>query len=311
MRRWIAAIIFGLIASLSPAASAQAPAEASFTSYAEDWDRLFTETQGLPEAERVAAMRAGLGRLFPGFYAPRSRTDDRYNAVIERSLEQYPALRERYLAAAGAFRAAFDRGSARFRTFFPDYRRDMPAYVLHSMGEMDGGTREIDGHTVLVFGTDVIARIHDTDTIGPFLDHELFHVYHARFFPECDPIWCALWTEGLATYVAERMNPGATQRQLLLTFPQPIAEAVDPRLAEAVCLTRSKLESTDPDDYRRFFQASPSEGPFPPRFGYYIGYLVAKRIGAEMPLPELAAMRPEQVRPLIERTLGEMADCPA
>lgn len=311
MRRWIAAVMFGLTVILAPAASAQAPAEASFTSYAEDWDRLFAEVQALPEAERVAAMRAGLGRLFPGFYAPRTRTDERYNAVIQRSLAAYPELRERYLAVAQAFDQSFERGSARFRTFFPDYRLDVPAYLLHSLGEMDGGTREIDGNTNLIFGADVIARIHDADTIGPFLDHELFHVYHARSFPECDPIWCALWTEGLATYVAERMNPGASQRQLLLTFPQPIAAAVDPRLAEAVCLTRAKLESTDPEDYGRFFQAGPSDGPFPPRFGYYVGYLVAKRIGAEMPLAELAAMRPEQVRPLVERTLADMADCPA
>jgi hypothetical protein len=49
----------------------------------------------------------------------------------------------------------------------------------------------------LVFGADVMVSAHDYGDEEPFLHHQLFHVYHQQFFPECDQVWCGLWTEGL------------------------------------------------------------------------------------------------------------------
>jgi hypothetical protein len=45
----------------------------------------------------------------------------------------------------------------------------------------------------------------------------------------------------MAVYVASRMNPGANDRQLELTLPQPIGPGVEPRLREAMCLVREKI----------------------------------------------------------------------
>ncbi len=209
-------------ANPAPAAqgqAAQAAASAEFTSHTAAFTAFMDETATMPEAERVRLFRTRFNALFPGFYQPNGRTEEQYNASVAANLRGFPAIREKYTAVSGAFAQAFTTGQARFRTVFPDYRLSMPVYLVHSLGQMDGGSRTISGRNVMVFGADVIAKIHDETTIGPFLDHELFHVYHSVWFKDCDPLWCSLWQEGLAVYVASRMNPGATERQLLLDIP--------------------------------------------------------------------------------------------
>ena len=270
--------------------------------------QFYDATAQLPEGERVRRFRADFAALLPGFYAPRDRTDAAYDTLIAKSLQNFPAIRERYAQVAREFPKAFEEGQKSFRTAFPDYRLDMPVYLLHSLGEMDGGTREIEGRTIAIFGADVIARVHTPDTIKPFLDHELFHIYHSHYFPECDPVWCAVWTEGLAVYVAAKLNPGASDVQLLLTQPRPIRPEIEPRLKEAMCALRAKLESTDRDDYARFF-FSRSAGALPPRAGYFLGYLIAARIGATMPLQQMAKLPPDKVKPLLLGAVASYGPC--
>lgn len=286
-------------AAVTPAI-APALEAAPFRSLTSEFAAFADATVDLPDDERLQRFRAEFEPLFPGFYEARGGRDPaKYDQAILHALKTFPGIRVKYTAAADRFAEAFATGTTRFRTFFPDYSPTMPIYLVHSIGEMDGGTREIRGKAVAVFGADVIARIHDEATIGPFLDHELFHIYHARFFPECDPLWCSMWTEGLAVYVASRMNPGVDDRALLLTIPRPIRPEVEPKLAQAMCDVRPKLESTKSDDYASlFYVSSPSTG-WPPRYGYYLGYVLASKLGETIPLDRLARMSPAEVKPLL------------
>lgn len=285
-------------------AAAQAPALQSTT---DAFDTFATSTADLPPAERVKQFREKFDALVPGFYEPRfGATEEQYNARVQRVLAAYPQERDKFLAAAKGFAASYATASARFRTFFPDYAPDMPVYLLHSLNEMDGGTRELRGKVVAIFGADVIAKIHDPSSIGPFLDHEMFHFHHAKYFPDCPALWCSLWQEGLAVYVASRMNPGADDHALLLTVPRPIRPEVEPRLAEAMCFVRGKLESTDQDDYAIFFvtRGGKAQSGWPPRFGYYLGYVLAKQLGEGMTLDALAKLPPEQVRAKLDAAMA-------
>lgn len=293
-----------------PAPRAITPA-ARFTSYTDDFAKFADQTSTLPEAQRIRLFRLRFAPLAGGFYGPRGRDPAKVDASIADALKAFPTIRVRYSAAAARFEQAFATGQARFRKFFPDYKLTMPVYLVHSLGEMDGGTRELQGRTVAVFGADVIARIHDETTIPPFLDHELFHLYHTQYFPGCDALWCGLWEEGLAVYVASRMNPGATDRQLLLTIPVPIRAAVDPHLAEAMCGLREKLDATATDDMAPFFFMRAEKGKFPARYGYYLGLLLAQKIGETMPLAQMAKLPPAKVRPLLDRALASYGACPA
>lgn len=308
-----ALVVQGHSAPKHPAPAATKPAAtAQFKSYTDDFAKFFDETAALPEAERIRLFHERFGPLAGGFYGPRDRDPAKVDASIARALKGFPAIRVRYTAAAANFAQAFTSGQTRFRTFFPDYKLTMPVYLVHSLGEMDGGTRDLNGHPVAIFGADVIAQIHDETTIGPFLDHELFHLYHARYFPECDQLWCSLWVEGLAVYVASRLNPGATDRQLLLTLPVPIRPAVDPHLAEAMCSARARLDSTSKEDYAPFFTfGRGSTSRFPPRYGYYLGLLLAQKIGATMPLSRMAKLPPAKVKPLLEQALASYGTCPS
>jgi hypothetical protein len=261
------------------------------------FSRFVDQTAGIEEAPRVARFRPRMDALLPGFYTPRDgATPARFDARVARALKEFPELRPRYEQAQREFPTAFEAGIQHFRKAFPGFTPDVPVYLLHSLGEMDGGIRELGGKNYLIFGADVIARMHDSHTLTPFLDHELFHVEHVRYFPECDEVWCALWIEGLATYAAKVMNPGADDRQLLLTSPQPIRAAVDATWPIAACFTREKLYSSAEDDINALLTGGPEAGEFPRRFGYYVGLRAAEELGREHSLAELAHMRPEHVK---------------
>jgi hypothetical protein len=185
-----------------------------------------------------------------------------------------------------------------------------PVYLVNSLGEFDGGTREVGGRTVLMFGADVIARIHMDHDIQPFFHHELFHLYHHRYFPECEPIWCGLWAEGLATYAARTLNPKASDAELLLTTPEPLRAAVEKDRKGAVCAVTARLESTSQKDYGALFSSDRLSPTLPPRFGYYVGYLVAEEIGRTHTLKQMAQMKPPQARRAVDAALARLADCP-
>lgn len=252
--------------------------------------------------------------VFPGCYGPRDPEQTGFwEPMALRSLKNYPEQRERILAVSRSFDLAFARGEKSFAHAFPDYRQPLPVFLLHSLGEMDGGTRTIAGTTYLIFGADVIARIHDEDSIGPFLDHELFHSYHGLFFEEDGKIWGSLWSEGLAVYTAAKLNPGADDRMLLLTLPRPMREEVDANWGYAISEIREALDRDDNETYRRFFfyrEGDPGEA-LPPRAAYYIGYRIAAKLGETYSLNELAHMNAAQVRPLLNKALDELAASPS
>jgi hypothetical protein len=176
---------------------------------------------------------------------------------------------------------------------------------------MDGGTRELPQGTRLIFGADMIRQLYQGVSVQPFFHHELFHLLHSRTFPECEPVWCSLWTEGLAVYVASRLNPQASDRELLLTVPVPLRGAVEGDRAAAICPVLRNIESADRSVYRSMFMGGTPGAGLPPRYGYYVGYLVAQEAGRTRSLRQLAAMRPAEVRPLVAQILRRLATCPA
>ncbi len=297
---WLAA----LIAIGANGAEAKRPQYIDLTA---NFSRFVDETADMEEAARVALFRTQMDALLPGFYTPRNGTTPaRYDARVARALMEFPELRPRYEQAQREFPAAFEAGIQHFRKAFPGFTPGVPVYLLHSLGEMDGGIREFGGKNYLIFGADVIARMHDSRTLTPFLDHELFHVEHIRYFPECSAVWCALWIEGLATYAAKVMNPGADDQQLLLTSPKPIRAAVDATWPNAACFTRAKLYSTAEEDINALLTGGPESGEFPRRFGYYIGLRVAAELGGGDSLAELAHMSPERVKEALTEAIDRL-----
>jgi hypothetical protein len=305
---------FVAAALLFPVGSSTDPKGTPYIDLTANFSQFVDATRAMKEKPRVALFRKQMGALLPGFYEPRNGADPaRYDARLARELLGFAALRSRYEQVQREFPAAFEAGLQHFRKVFPGFTPNVPVYLLHSLGEMDGGIRDLGGKNHLIFGADVIAQIHEARDLTPFLDHELFHVENGKYFPDCDQVWCPLWAEGLATYAASVMNPGADDRQLLLTSPKPIRAPVDASWPEAACFARAKLFSSNPADIDALLAGGSGATKFPDRFGYYVGLRAIEELGSEYELPELAGMPPERAKAAltegIDRLIAKAGGC--
>ena len=284
-------------------------APVSFTDLATPFEQVALTTAGQPEATRVAAVRRTLSALLPGVYAEGAATDRR----IAKALAEFPARQDGYDRAIRVFPGALSDAVTKFRAVFPSFTPPLPIYLYHSLGARDGGSDYLEpGHRlVMLFGADMIARLHADDSLEPFLDHELFHLEHQRAFPDCDQFWCVVWQEGLAVNAAASMNPGASDHQLLLDAPTPIRDATDRQWTEALCFVAGHFDDTDDAIVAQALQGGGHPpATLPERFGYYVGYRIATATGR--PIAQLDRLDHVAARTLLRATLVRlMADAKA
>ncbi|QDZ07488.1 hypothetical protein FPZ24_08330 [Sphingomonas panacisoli] len=283
---------------------------APYKSLTRDFAKFHDATKGMPEKERVALFRQRFGKLFPGFYEPSSgQADAQFERSVAVSLDGFDAIRADYEKVERQFPIAYAAGLRHFRAQFPGFKPVLPVWFVHSLGRMDGGTRTLDGKTYMIFGADVIAKIHTDGTIGPFLDHELYHVENGQWFKDCEPdttVWCSLWQEGGAVYATAVMNPGGDDHTLMLDLPKPIRPAVDAQWKLALCMLRGDLDKGDQATYASYFFGGGGEQTFPKRWGYYIGYRLMQRVGKRHSLAEIDKMDHTAARAEIDRELTAM-----
>jgi hypothetical protein len=301
----------------TPAAHKHAPAnELKFVDLIPAFDRIWNETKGLPDDKRVDAFEAKFAKVLPGFYsAERTKdyqTPEQHHNQVLRGLKQYPEKRAGIMRVSRQFQSLVAPAKRQFESVFGPMRGYPSIYLVDSFGEFDGGTRDLPEGNRLMFGADMIDFLYKGKPIKPFIEHELFHLMHHRTFPECDPVWCNLWEEGLATYVASTLNPGASDEALGLTIPAPLRPAVEAHKQEAICAVRARLESKDPKDYGPLFMGGgqPLSPNLPRRFAYYVGLLVVTDAGKTRTLKQLAALTPDQAHTVVRETLERMATCP-
>lgn len=306
MRTWRTLLV--LLALLCTAA-----APVKLLNYANDFDAFEEATRNLPPDARLKAFHDKFDKLLPGVYAEGGQENMDHN--IASALVDFPSIREAYRASSKRFPADLDAAVTHFRQFFPDFESPYPVYLLHDMGMRDGGTATVDGKTVMLFGADMIARLHNDDSVQPFIEHELFHLEHARHFGECDIFWCQLWKEGLAVYAASVMTPGANDHQLLLDMPGPIRPAADAHFAEALCFVSANFDNDEQAQISQAFMMRRHPPELPGRFGYYVGLRLAQQLAPQHQLSDMANMDYVAARPLVRQGLMELmqqakATCP-
>lgn len=297
---------------LATSAAARTPAPLRLVDLTDDFAAIWDRTQTLPDAERTGAFKTQFAPLLPGFYSEARfrQTAAQYDARLLSGLKAYPAQRAAIADVARRFDGMFQPARETFEARFGPMQGYPPIYLVNSLGEFDGGTRDLPGGMVLLFGADMIARYHATGEMQPFFHHELFHLYHQRRFAGCGQIWCNLWIEGLAVHVAKTLNPAATDDELLLNLPEPIRPQVEKNRAAAVCAVLSRLDDDKAEAAGALFSFRRLSPELPPRFGYYVGYLVAAELGKTRNPVELAQMQPAEVRAEVERALRSLASCP-
>lgn len=282
-------------------------AEPVVRNLAPDFVTAYDGTAQLPMEARVAAVRGLLMAEYPEFYG--RRKPEELDKLVQNAIEGFPKIRTAYLDKAQKFGASLDQHMRTFNAAFPSYRNTTPITLVHSLGEMDGGPRELNGKLHLVFGADVMAAVNPDGNAAPLFHHELFHLLHRQKFTcETDAVWEALWGEGLAVYVSEVMNPGATDNELLLDFPKGMAANTRAALPAAWAQLQPVLDSADKKLVRELFTTSAKGSTLPVRRGYYLGYLVAKEAGKTRDLAALAALDCKQTRVLVGETVSKLAN---
>ena len=274
------------------------------------FDEFYQRTEFMPLPARVEEFRRSVGTRFPQFYGDEridyshAEQDERIGAAIVK----YPMIRDVYLKKARTFKAQLARYVDEFQARFPDYRYDGEIWLLHSLGEMDGGTRDFAGRPYLIFGADGLARYHADGDAGAFFHHELFHTYQQPAVRDCgdDRVWSALWSEGLAIYVSQQMHPQASEKELLVDFPAGTVAKTRAVLPAAWGQLESALDSRDPVTMASLFQMSSRDKSLPQRRGYYLGYLVAQEAAKSRDVAELAKLGCAPARELVTATVRKL-----
>ena len=228
------------------------------------------------------------------------------NEMLERQLKQFPHIANQFRSKSKDIESEIRTNLKTFQNAFDDFDTDFDVHIAHSLGEMDGGTRTINGKAFFIFGIDGIIKYHNSESDIPFYDHEFFHVYHSQHFVGAERIWAALWGEGLATYVSEALNPGASIRGIMLDVPSGLVEKCKADLPYLWNTLLEKLDSNSEDDYTTFFLLNSQDPRIPKRAGYYLGYLIAKEIGKGRTLKELSRLDGFELRNEIESVITKI-----
>jgi len=273
----------------------------------------WNKVESLPIEHKLQQFKSLVVPHFPTFYAYKKMKWENQGKVanneFKKHLEEYPKLKKEFEIKNEQISKSLENSLVTFREHFPDLNPDFDIYIAHSFGEMDGGTRQIGEDWYFILGIDGMVNYHKgIQNEVPFFHHELFHVLHSQYFKEEQVIWVALWAEGLATYVSEKLNPNASIEDLMLG--QDLVRDVNKSLDKHWINLHSNLESTTDKDYETYFLVSSKNPSIVKRAGYYLGYLLAKEVGKTKTINEMAKMSKSEVLPLIQKTIKTLQTSP-
>ncbi len=275
---------------------------------APDFLQLWETIESKSINEQVVAVKENFLPKFPEFYRYQIKNWKKPNAELKKQIAEFPMIKDEFSKKTRQITMDLDSALQTFVAAFPDFDRNFEVYVTHSFGEMDGGTRTIDGTDYFILGIDGMVKYHKGfHSEIPFFHHELFHVYHSQYVKGEKALWAALWAEGLATYVSEKLNPESTHKEMMLDVPEGMVTKIENDIDFYWNDLRNKLRSNSKDDYAKYFLMSAQKSRITIRSGYYLGYLLAKEIGKTKTLSEMAKMKPKSILPMLERKIDELA----
>jgi len=278
----------------------------------------------LPAADRLAVFKSEVVAAHPELFeakvigqdptAKDANLDERMREYLATLPDRATGIRQ----VANEIRNTLGQQDATFRQAFPDMNWKGAVYFTASIDAFDGALREVRqpsgaSELALLFGIDKIVKIYGSQArIGPLFHHELFHCYHLDVNPSMMPteeshgMLEPLWSEGLAVYVASRLNPGATNREL--TLSDEMVEAANSQLPRIAAEIRTQLDETTEATYRDFFLSAGRRSDIPKRVGYYVGYRVAQAVALRHrgSLPELARLRRPALRVEVDEALASL-----
>ena len=311
-----------LVAALALAIASPAGAQVCpYTDLMPEFSRFVTATADLAPAARAEAFVERFASKHPDFYSEamfgsRDKLRDRAQRLFDpqrapKFQGTRPLTLDDILATGRTVTGDYGRIEATFRKAFPDYRCDTPITFGVSLFMFDGNqAADTPGKPQMRFGVDAISAMHPARELPPFFQHELFHIYQTQQVGAANvpadatqPLWWALWNEGLATYVSWKLNPTLTAPEIFWS-PRDLEAQLQPKVAQAAQLLLPQLDGNE--GYNLWFMGGSNPPGLPSRSGYYLGYLMAKQLD-HGDLAALARMPPEQVAVEARKFLEELA----
>lgn len=155
---------------------------------------------------------------------------------LKKVFESYRPFHEQFKTQSAVIATQLEKGIATLFKAFPDFKADFEVHLAHSLDQFDGGIRDFGTENIyFVIGADRLAEKPLESDHTSFFLHEIFHVYHClqkhnlQNAPKKTLLWGFLWIEGLATYVSEALNPGASLGDIMIADP---ALECSPRMAQ-------------------------------------------------------------------------------
>lgn len=286
-----------------------------------EFAELVTATADLAPQARAAAFVDRFAARHPDFYSePLFGSREKLLEGAERLFDPQRAPRlessrpitlEDVLATGRTITADYARVEATFREAFPDYRCETPISFGISLYLFDGNqSSERPGQSQMRFGVETIALLHAQRELPAFFHHELFHIYQAQQLggdvpaDAEQPLWWALWNEGLASYVSWQLNPTLTASEIFWN-PRDMEAQLQPKLADAARLLLVDLDGHE--RYGRWFMGGENPEGLPSRAGYYLGYRLAQQLDRGN-VAALARMPPQQVAIEARQFLQSLAE---
>jgi hypothetical protein len=277
--------------------------------YFEFWNQAET----LDADDRIELFRATMMGNHPELYNPDiiqmmgdDNADERLHKHLSSYLEKMQPLLGRIRQLSEQAGVEFEQAEAAFQALFGDFDYDGEIYFMPSLLYFDGATRTVKGRMALLLAPDGMAFYHGENfKVVPLFHHELFHIYQEQFLPEQEdePLYVALWREGLAVHAAKTLNPDATPDQLVL---MDLMETLPPVLPEVAGQFLSVMDQSSEDWYRIYFSNGDHEF-IPQRAGYYLGQLVAQQIAGHMNWSQMMALNGQELRNEIASALSVLA----
>jgi hypothetical protein len=238
-------------------------------------------------------------------------SDGRIQEILKTLAPAIPALRR----IDGEFKEQLPVGFASFVAAYPDLDRTLPIFTGPSLFTSSGQSRDLDGRTIVFYGLDVVAVVlSDVTDHTADIHHELFHAYHWQRNEEMReagkqsfektrtaPMYYDLWSEGLALYAVEKLDPDAP---LSLVLSSKALPEEGPKVLRRVAgELRQRLDVTNLDEVGDYFFFTPKRKDLPSRIAYYVGLRLAEEVGKGRSMEDLVTLGGKDLRAAIDAGL--------
>jgi len=204
---------------------------------------------------------------------------------------------------------------ARFVELF-GLQPEFPVYFFATLAPTDGKVTHFGGRRGFALNFNKIRTYSATGT-RILLGHEFFHLFQAEYIEEPEgpelppePTLGSLMAEGWATYASEKIFPGFEAWQYVSPFAGDDQQfrAFQEYKGEMLGYLLANLDNTDRRVWARLFSGNPEDAaPWPPRGGYYLGYLLAKQMSADRSWRDVLLMPYRGFREIAETELRSLA----